>query len=137
MDRTVNSKPRSISPQRNHLAIDDEMISPAVAGQLIGGEGRPLSTKTLANWRVLGFGPPFYKIGRLITYGKRSTLAWMATRQHQCTSTYTTAGTATTSAERDESEGRPENKNVAALTDPSGVPCARPRKCGRSREAGS
>jgi predicted DNA-binding transcriptional regulator AlpA len=45
-----------------------------------------LSHKTLNNWRSLGSGPPFYKLGGRIVYDAAETDAWLAARRRTGTS---------------------------------------------------
>lgn len=42
--------------------------------------------KTLANWRSLGGGPPFYKVGGRIVYDHAEIDAWLATKRRVSTS---------------------------------------------------
>ena len=39
-----------------------------------------ISVKTLRNWRWLGFGPPFVKVGRAVRYAAADLEAWIAQR---------------------------------------------------------
>jgi predicted DNA-binding transcriptional regulator AlpA len=45
-----------------------------------------LAPKTLDNWRSLGTGPPFYKLGGRIVYDDAEVDAWMAKRRRTSTS---------------------------------------------------
>ena len=47
-----------------------------------------ISTRTLANWRNLGNGPPFSKIGGKILYRLADLVAWEEKRTVQSTSEY-------------------------------------------------
>ncbi len=42
--------------------------------------------KTQANWRVMGIGPKFIKVGRLVRYDPDDVTAWINTRRVQSTS---------------------------------------------------
>jgi hypothetical protein len=42
--------------------------------------------KTQANWRVMGIGPKFIKVGRLVRYHPDDVAAWINTRRVQSTS---------------------------------------------------
>lgn len=44
------------------------------------------SIRTLQKWRLIGFGPEFYKSGRSIRYTRRELLAWAETRRRRSTS---------------------------------------------------
>lgn len=50
-------------------------------------EGK-ISTKTLNNWRNLGSGPPFMKIGGKVFYKMEDLLAWEEQRTVRSTSQY-------------------------------------------------
>jgi predicted DNA-binding transcriptional regulator AlpA len=45
-----------------------------------------LSVKTLRNWRLLGYGPPHAKVGRLVRYRQSDLKAWLAICQRTSTS---------------------------------------------------
>jgi hypothetical protein len=45
-----------------------------------------LKRKTLDNWRSLGIGPPFYKVGNRILYDDAEADAWLASRRRTSTS---------------------------------------------------
>lgn len=45
-----------------------------------------LSPKTLRNWRVVGTGPKFLKLGRAVRYCDADLLAWIAKGSRQSTS---------------------------------------------------
>jgi hypothetical protein len=55
------------------------------AAQRIGGDN--CKPKTLENWRSLGIGPPFYKIGSRVVYDAAELDAWLATRKRTRTAT--------------------------------------------------
>lgn len=40
-------------------------------------ESTGIAVGTLANWRVLGTGPAFVKVGRLVRYEEAAVEAWM------------------------------------------------------------
>ena len=44
------------------------------------------SVRTVQKWRVTGFGPPFFKIGRSERYRRREVLAWIDSRRRSHTS---------------------------------------------------
>jgi hypothetical protein len=54
------------------------------AARFIGGDH--FKPKTLENWRVLGIGPAFYKIGNKVYYDEADLSAWLATRKRTSTS---------------------------------------------------
>lgn len=43
-----------------------------------------ISRKTLANWRVLRQGPPFYKIGKAVRYRIEDLEAYITTSKKDC-----------------------------------------------------
>jgi predicted DNA-binding transcriptional regulator AlpA len=45
-----------------------------------------LKPHTLDNWRSLGVGPPFYKLGGRIVYDDTEVDAWLASRRRTSTS---------------------------------------------------
>lgn len=47
-------------------------LPPAAVADRIG-----FATQTLANWRNIGTGPAFYKIGRLVRYDEDILDAWL------------------------------------------------------------
>ncbi|WP_174843057.1 AlpA family transcriptional regulator [Cryobacterium sp. TMS1-20-1] len=51
-------------------------LTPAEVAEKTG-----LATQTLANWRGLGEGPAFYKVGRLVRYDQVMLDVWMAERR--------------------------------------------------------
>lgn len=54
-------------------------------GELVQRWRDSVSTKTLANWRVRGFGPKFLKLGNRIVYPLDQILAWESVRLHDQT----------------------------------------------------
>ena len=59
------------------------------SGTMTGAELADLlciSTKTLANWRCQGKGPPFLKFGRSVRYRKSSVDTWLAANEVASTS---------------------------------------------------
>ena len=44
------------------------------------------SVRTLQKWRVTGFGPEFFKIGRSVRYRRREVLDWIDSRRRSHTS---------------------------------------------------
>ena len=53
---------------------DDPIHDTKSAGIALGGEGSPLSPRTLERWRLEGIGPEFIKVGKSIRY-RQSALA--------------------------------------------------------------
>jgi len=49
------------------------VLSPVAVSDKTG-----LTPKTLANWRVLGKGPTWFKIGRLVRYDEADVDAWLS-----------------------------------------------------------
>lgn len=63
------------------------MLNAAEAGVYLGGERKPLSYQTLANWRTAGNGPRFTRLnGRMIRYLRSDLDEWLA-RQGRYSST--------------------------------------------------
>lgn len=55
-----------------------ELLSAPEAGAYLGGERKPLSCQTLANWRTAGNGPKFTRLnGRMIRYLRSDLDAWL------------------------------------------------------------
>lgn len=44
------------------------------------------SPKTLRNWRVMGFGPPFLKVGKAVMYDRRDVDDWLRAQRRYSTS---------------------------------------------------
>lgn len=44
------------------------------------------SVRTIQKWRVTGFGPPFYKIGRSVRYRRNEIVRWIDQRRMAHTS---------------------------------------------------
>jgi len=44
------------------------------------------SPKTLRNWRVAGFGPPFLKVGKNVMYDRRDVDDWLRAQRRFSTS---------------------------------------------------
>lgn len=59
-----------------------EYLTPRQAAAYLG----LASDKSLAKWRVIGGGPTFIKLGRLVRYRERDLAAWMDTRRRNSTS---------------------------------------------------
>ena len=58
---------------------NNDVFSAAEAGVYLGGERKPLSYQTLANWRTAGSGPRFTRLnGRMIRYLRCDLDAWLA-----------------------------------------------------------
>lgn len=45
-----------------------------------------IKPKTLANWRSIGGGPEYYKLGNRVLYDDAEVDAWLATRRRKSTS---------------------------------------------------
>lgn len=57
----------------------NEIFNASEAGAYLGGERKPLSYQTLANWRTAGIGPRFTRLnGRMIRYLRSDLDAWLA-----------------------------------------------------------
>jgi predicted DNA-binding transcriptional regulator AlpA len=44
------------------------------------------SVRTIQKWRVTGYGPPYYKIGRSVRYRRSEMIAWVEERRKAHTS---------------------------------------------------
>ena len=44
------------------------------------------SVKTLQRWRVMGYGPPFIKIGHRVRYVEGDLIAWLESQRRKSTS---------------------------------------------------
>lgn len=44
------------------------------------------SVRTIQKWRVTGYGPPYYKIGRSVRYRRSEVIAWVEERRKAHTS---------------------------------------------------
>lgn len=66
----------SHSTRRPSDDVAPEYLDPRSVSEFLGG----VSTKTLSNWRVSGFGPPFVKIGRAVRYPLDDLRRWLRAR---------------------------------------------------------
>ena len=64
---------------------DKEFYTPA---ELAARYKQQIATRTLANWRSAGIGPPFTKVGGRILYPVSDILEWERKRTVQSTSQY-------------------------------------------------
>ena len=67
--------------ERPELDYWDGMIDETDASQFLNQ-----SVRTLQKWRLTGYGPPFYKIGRSIRYKRRVIQEWLESRMRRHTS---------------------------------------------------
>jgi predicted DNA-binding transcriptional regulator AlpA len=63
------------------ICDDGHLISDREAANLLA-----LSVKTIRNWRLSGYGPPHFKIGRLVRYRMTDIKTWLKTRERASTS---------------------------------------------------
>lgn len=56
----------------------DCLYDEVAAGQYIGGEGNPVSPRTLQRWREQKIGPAYLKISHLVRYRKSQLDAYLA-----------------------------------------------------------
>jgi predicted DNA-binding transcriptional regulator AlpA len=61
--------------------MDTPLLRTPKAADLLG-----LSPATLAKWRVLGGGPPYKKLGRVVVYDLMELLTWAQERSRASTS---------------------------------------------------
>ena len=59
----------------------DQMLTEHVAAEILCQ-----SVRTLQKWRVTGFGPEFFKIGRSVRYRRREVADWIESRRRAHTS---------------------------------------------------
>lgn len=62
-------------------SIPAQRVRTDLAAEVLGLKGR-----TLEKWRVLGFGPPYLKLGRIVVYDLRELERWAASRARSSTS---------------------------------------------------
>lgn len=63
------------------VANPDQLLTEQDAADLICQ-----SVRTLQKWRVIGYGPCFFKIGRSVRYRRREILDWVESRRRAHTS---------------------------------------------------
>lgn len=68
----------------NTVYLTPEQVSARYQGKI--------AVRTLANWRCLGIGPRYSKIGGAILYPLDELVKWERDRRSQSTSTYKRAG---------------------------------------------
>ena len=68
--------PRKPAP-RDVVTLDELMTANDVADVL------GLSTGTLANWRSLGIGPTYVKLGGRVRYRASGVNSWVASQEHE------------------------------------------------------
>lgn len=71
----------------NDLQVDLAALSTSEAAKVAG-----VAAKTLQDWRGLGFGPAFIKLGRRVVYDVRDIQAWKDGRRLHLTSEASVAG---------------------------------------------
>lgn len=59
----------------------DQMLTEHLAAEILCQ-----SVRTLQKWRVTGFGPEFFKIGRSVRYRRREVADWIESRRRAHTS---------------------------------------------------
>ncbi len=64
------------------MGVDVVLLDEDKACEMLGG----ISPKTLQSWRLRGFGPRFFKIGRLVRYDADVLKNWVKNQQRQSTS---------------------------------------------------
>lgn len=67
------------------ISSDKEFFTPAELAARYKGQ---ITTRTLANWRSAGIGPPFTKVGGRILYTVSDIVEWERKRTVQSTSQY-------------------------------------------------
>jgi hypothetical protein len=58
-----------------------ELLAPERAAELLS-----VSQQTLANWRVRGCGPRFFKVGRAVRYDRQDLAEWLLANRRRSTS---------------------------------------------------
>ena len=61
----------------------DQMVTEIVAADIVCQ-----SVRTLQKWRVNGYGPTYFKIGRSVRYRRRELIEWIEARRFSHTSAY-------------------------------------------------
>ena len=56
------------------------------AGVYLGGEGNPVSPRTMQRWRLTGEGPEYIKLNRAVRYERAALDAYKAARRRTSTS---------------------------------------------------
>ena len=59
----------------------DQMVPEAVVAELLCQ-----SIRTIQKWRITGYGPEFYKIGRSVRYKRAEVVEWINARRRAHTS---------------------------------------------------
>ena len=72
-----------MQPNYNPPYDPDQMLTEAETAEIVCQ-----SVRTLQKWRVTGFGPGFFKIGRSVRYRRRELLEWVESRRRAHTSEY-------------------------------------------------
>ena len=67
---------------------DDPLHDETGAGEYLGGNGKPVSPRTMQRRRIEGTGPEYVRIGRLIRYRQSALDAYLATCARRSTSEY-------------------------------------------------
>jgi|GWRWMinimDraft_5_1066013.scaffolds.fasta_scaffold123695_1 hypothetical protein len=73
----MQRKAMEFDMSENTATTNGQMLAPEAAGRIT-----TLSPKTLANMRVVGGGPPFYKVGRYVRYDRIELEQWMRSRRY-------------------------------------------------------
>ena len=60
--------------------VGDDIMTPHEASEFLGGRAKPISEKTLAEWRCYGGGPRYVKFGSLVRYRRVDLEAYMEER---------------------------------------------------------
>jgi hypothetical protein len=67
----------SLSVAANSMA-SRHYLKPDEAGAMIA-----VSPKTLANWRVSGYGPPWYRVGGAVRYSPTDLVTWVKSQERK------------------------------------------------------
>lgn len=57
---------------------ESDMLPAVAAGAYLGGEDEPVPDRTLRQWRYLGVGPAYVKVGRHVRYRRSDLDAFIA-----------------------------------------------------------
>ena len=68
-------------PGAPRASLTDNLVREDVAAEILG-----LNVKTLRNWRVVGGGPPFAKLGGSVRYSPEHVRDWSGQRLRRSTS---------------------------------------------------
>ncbi|WP_253904349.1 helix-turn-helix domain-containing protein [Arthrobacter sp. Br18] len=78
--KDVTGSKNDASPSESADAMSTELLTPAQLSEMLGKPER-----SLAQWRYLGIGPRFVKIGRAVRYRDADVTSWLEAQTRQRT----------------------------------------------------